>query len=174
MNELERHVESTAYTLLSMPPTVAGLFQSVIDEDLPAKLNPAAPPKTKLPKDAEPAPCKVWERVWREKVRRSVGIDRRWPRPNPRLVVGRACAVTAAATAAGTCRWRTVRTRRSGYPETIKPTHCTGRLALTGREQNICRECRHVPRVFNMLPLRIIGNQAFAVLVKSHFMQIST
>ena len=66
-------VESTAETLLAMPPTVVRLFQSVIDEDLTGELNPAEQLNMEPTDDAARVPFKVWERGWRDKFKKSVG-----------------------------------------------------------------------------------------------------
>eukprot|EP00752_Nemacystus_decipiens_P016789 g15026.t1 len=66
--QLESHVEPPAETLLAMPPTVVGLLQSVIDEDLSVEQSPVEPPK-------DAGPCKVWERGWREEFKKGVCMD---------------------------------------------------------------------------------------------------
>ncbi|CAB1108513.1 unnamed protein product [Ectocarpus sp. CCAP 1310/34] len=73
VEELERPVERTADTLLAMPPTTLGFFQSVTDVDLNVEQNPADPPK-------DAGPCKVWERGWREEFEKGIGV---MDRPSP-------------------------------------------------------------------------------------------
>ena len=45
----------------------------MIDEDLTGELNPAEPLDMKPTDDAARVPCKVWERGWRDKFKKSVG-----------------------------------------------------------------------------------------------------